>query len=328
MNLRKLSRRRMLLATGALVVAPSLQAQASRTFRVGLLGAESEGEVTRRSSGVRAALRELGYVEGKNLFLEARWADGNYDRLPALAAELIARKVDVIVAFGTKATLGAKRATNDTPIVMGSAGDMLALGVVTNLARPGGNITGSINVGREVGTKRLSLLKETVPAIQTVAYLVNPANPVFGPNLQALWDAGRALKISVQPVEVREPKEIEAAFAKLAKIGVDALQLQDETLFSAQAGTIARLAERQRIPSIGFWQYADRGGLLGYGVDYRALDRRAAYFVDRILKGAKPGELPIEQPTTFDLRINLRTAKAIGVVIPASVRTVAERVIE
>lgn len=289
------SRRNLLLAVGALAFTRPLHAQQPRkTFKVGLLGAESAAEWTRRANGVRAGLKDLGYVEGKHLFLESRWADGRYDRLPELATELIRQQVDVLVVFGTKAAVGAKRATTEIPIVMASAGDVVALGLVANLARPGGNITGSINVGRELGAKRLGLLKDALPGVTSVAYLVNPANPAFGPNLQAIWDAARSLKISARPFEIREPKEIEPAFARLAKEGIEGIVLQDETMFAAQSKSLAQLAIKHRIPAIGSRAFPDEGGLLGYGPDYGAMDRRAAYFVDKILKGAKPADLPIE----------------------------------
>ena len=323
-----LSRRRVLLAVVALAAPLNVEAQGARVFRIGLLGAETASDAGLRLSNLRADLRQLGYVEGKNIVFDARWAGGKYERLPALASELVAQKVDVLVVFGTKATLGAKRATSDTPIVMASAGDVVAFGLVSNLARPGGNITGSINIGRELGAKRLSLLKETVPDTKSVAYLVNPANPAFGPNLQAVWDAARSLNLNVQPFEVREPKDIEQAFSAMSKSGISALLLQDETMFSAHARAIAQQAASRRIVSVGNRNFADAGGLIGYGPDNRDFDRRTAHFVDRILKGAKPGELPIEQPTKFDLMLNLKTAKAIGISIPQSIKTSAARVIE
>lgn len=301
--------------------------QRTKVFRVGFLGAESATEGSRRSLDVEEGLRELGYADGKNIVFEKRWAEGKYDRLPALAAELIARKVQVIVVFGTKATLGAKKATSTVPIVMAHAGDIVALGVVPNLAKPGGNVTGSINVGRELGAKRLSLLKEMVPSLEHVAYFVNPANPALTPNLEAIRQAAPTLKLSVQPIEISDPNEIGGA-VKRATRSHGGLLLQDETMFSTYAKAIADHAIARRVPSAGGLGFPEAGGLIGYGPDYRALGRRAAYFVDKILKGTKPSNLPIEQPTKLALSVNIRTAKAIGVSIPQSIRTVADQVIQ
>jgi len=322
------TRRQAVVVIGAFALPRiALGQQRTKVFRVGFLGAERASEGTRRMLGVEEGLRQLGYVEDKNIVFEKRWAQGKYDQLPALAAELVARKVQVIVVFGTKATLGAKKATSTVPIVMASAGDIVALGVVQNLARPGGNVTGSINVGRELGAKRLSLLKEAVPKLEQVAYLVNPANPAFTPNLEAIRQAAPALKLAVQPIEIGDPNEIGAAVARAARSRAGLL-LQDETMFSAYAKSIAEHAVARRVPSAGGSEFPESGGLIGYGPDYQMLDRRAAYFVDRILKGAKPADLPVEQPTKFDLRVNLRTAMAIGVAIPQSIRAVADKAIQ
>ena len=323
------SRRRTIVAIAALAAPWKLHSQqAAKVARIGLLGAESASDAAVRLENLRSDLRQLGYVEGRNVVFDARWAGGKYDRLPALASELIAHKADVLVAFGTKATVGARQATSETPIVMGSAGDVLAFGLVSNLARPGGNITGSINIGRELGAKRLSLLKETIPDANPVAYLVNPANQAFGENLKTVREAARSLNLTVESFEVSEPKQIEPALTAMAKSRISALLLQDETMFYAHARAIAAHAASRRIASIGNRGFADQGGLMGYGPDYRDFDRRTAHFVDRILKGAKPGDLPIEQPTRFDLMINLKTAKAIGISIPKSIQASANQVIE
>ena len=314
----------------ALLAAP-LVAEAQpigKVVRIGFLGAETAADDARRVDALRAGLRDLGYVEGRNLVIESRWGEGNYDRLPDLASELVRFKVDVLVTGGTKAVLGAKRATTTIPIVMASSGDILALGVIASLARPGGNITGTVNLGRELGPKRLDLLKEVMPRITRVAYLVNPANPAFGPNLQAMWTAARALRLELRPFEARGPHDLTGAFTEMANSRIDAVILQDETSFGANAKAIAHLAVANRLPSVGGRTFVEGGGLVGYGPDIRQLARRAAVFVDKILKGAKPADLPVEQPTTFEFVINLKTARALGLAIPATVLARADEIIE
>ena len=297
-------------------------------IRIGYLGAETASGETKRLDALRASLRDLGYVEGKNIVIESRWADGSYDRLPALAAELVRLKVDVMVTVGTKGVLGAKHATTTIPIVMQSSGDIVSLGLVASLARPGGNITGSTNVGRELGQKRLQLLKDAVPHMVEVGYLVNPENPAFGPNLQALWATAKSLKLQLQPFEARGSGDFERAFSEMAKRRVHAVLLQDDTSFGAHASEIADLAAKHRLPLAAGYSFAAAGALLSYGPNLRETDRRAAYFVDRILKGANPGDLPIEQPTKFELVIDARKAKALGIKIPRQLLVRADKVIE
>jgi putative ABC transport system substrate-binding protein len=211
---------------------------------------------------------------------------------------------------------------------MASSGDVVALGLVSDLRRPGGNITGSTNLGRELGPKRLEMLRELMPKIARVAYLVNPDNPAFGPNLQALWTTARSLQLEVQPFEVRGANEFEKVFSEMAKRHFNAFVLQDETSFAVNAKRIADLASKYRLSSVGGKAFAEVGGLIGYGADVRALERRAGYFVDKILRGASPGDLPIEQASTYELVVNRRTAKALGLTIPQSVLVRADRVIE
>jgi len=323
-------RRTFVAGTLSLIAAPpGAEAQLpGKVVRIGYLNAESLAASGRRLEAVREGLRDLGYVEGKNYLIEARWAEGNYDQLPDLAAELVRLKVDVIVTTGTKATLGAKRATSTVPIVMSSSGDVVAVGIVASLARPGGNITGMTNAGRELGPKRLELIREAAPHITRAAYLVNPENPALGPNLRAMWTTARVLKIELQPFEARGTGDIEAAFAAIVRRRMNALVVQDETSFEVSRDGIADRAAKEHLPSAGNKEFGKAGGLIGYGSDGAARHRRAAIFVDKILKGAKPADLPIEQPTKFELVINLKTAKALGLTIPPSVLARADEVIQ
>ena len=322
--------RRAFLATvaGALVAAPfsTIAQQPSPTLRrIGFLGSESASNQARRLEALRAGLRELGYVEGKNLVIEIRWAEGNYDRLPALAAELVGLKVSVVVTSGTKATLAMTRATATIPIVGGTS-DFVALGLVTNLARPGGNITGWSNLGPELAAKLVELLKEALPRITRVAYLVNPAYPASG--LQRMERVARALKLEVRPFEARAPSEFDRTFATMVQRHIDAVVVQGDTLFAVNAKAIADLAIKHGLPSAGIVEFAEAGGMIGSGANSLDGHRRAATYVDKILKGANPGDLPIEQATKFQMVINLKTAKALGITIPQSLRLRADEVIQ
>jgi putative ABC transport system substrate-binding protein len=320
---------RLVLTLGVLAVPVASAAQpAGKIARIGFLGAEKPGDDSRRLAGLRAGLRDLGYVEGTNIVIEGRWAEGNYDRVPDLAAELIRLKADVLVVAGTKALLGARRATTTVPIVVTSSGDIVALGLVASLARPGGNITGSTNLAAEISPKRLEFLKETAPRIVRTAYLVNPANPGFGPNLQALWARAKSLQLELQPFEVRGPNDLDGAFTEMTQRRMEAVVLQDDTLLLANLRAIVELVTRYRLPAAGSVTFAEAGGLIGYQQDLGQLDRRAAIFVDKILKGAKPADLPIEQPTKFHLAVNLKTAKALGLTIPPSLLARADQVIQ
>jgi putative ABC transport system substrate-binding protein len=294
--------------------------------RIGFLGSESASNQANRLEALRAGLRELGYSEGKNIVIEVRWAEGNYDRLPALAAELVALKVGAIVASGTKALLALKDATTTVPIVMGSTGDPVRLGVVTNLARPGGNITGWSFYGSELTAKRLELLKEAMPRITRVAYLINPADRESAG--EAMEPVARALKLEVQRFQARAPGEFEAMFSAMAQRRVDAIVVQGDTMFNVNAKAIADLAIRHRLPSAGNLDLVAGGGMIGSGADLLEGHRRAAIYVDKILKGAKPGDLAIEQAMKFQLVVNLKTAKALGLTIPQSILLRADEVIQ
>jgi putative tryptophan/tyrosine transport system substrate-binding protein len=324
-----IARRNFVLALSASALSATLdsfaQPQPPNLRRIGFLSSESASNEANRLEVLRAGLRDLGYVEGKNIIIEVRWAEGNYDRLPALAAELAGLKLSAIVASGIKASLALKNATTTIPIVI-EAGDPLALGLVINLARPGGNITGSTSLGSELSAKRLELLKEALPTITRVAFLVNPADPLTA--LQAMEPVAKALKVELPLFEARAPSEFERAFAAMAQRRVDAVVVQTDTLFRVNAKAIADLALKHRLPSAGSIAFAEAGGLIGSGANALEGYRRAASYVDKILKGANPGDLPIEQASKFQLVINVRTAKAIGLMIPQALLLRADEVIE
>jgi len=302
--------------------------QAGRVYRIGFLGATSASGYAPQVQAFRRGLRDLGYVEGKNLVIDFRWAEGNYARLPELAAELVLLKPDVLVTHAPAGTLAAKQATATIPIVMGVVGDAVAMGLVESLARPGGNVTGSSFFFPELNAKRLEVLKEALPRLSRVGVLLNPDNPANVATLRAMEEAARSVKIQLHAVEVRSPAEFEGAFATMVKGRAGALAVYDDAMLIAEAARIADLARKSRLPTIGFIEYAKAGGLLAFGVNFPDLWRRAAGFVDKILKGAKPADLPVEQPTKFELVINLKTAKALGLKIPQSVLIRADEVIE
>ena len=325
------TRRRLVVALGAGVLAPLAsfaQQQPAKVARIGFLGMASASGYVSEVEAVRAGLRDLGYVEGKNIVIEFRWAEGKYDRLPELAAELVRLKVDVIVTHAFTGTRAAKQATTTIPIVIADAGDPVASGLVASLARPGGNITGSVSFQSELNVKRLELLKEAFPRTKRVAVLVNQASTTLGPLLKPMEVASKSLKVALQQFAVQGPDEFDGAFTAMAKKRVDAAVIPEEPMLNANTGAIAHLAAKHRLPSIGFTKFAEAGGLMAYGVNRLELYRRSAIFVDKILKGAKPGDLPIEQATKFELVINLKTAKAIGVTIPQTILFRADKVIE
>ena len=320
----------VLLSAGALVVpGPSFaQSQQQKIPKIGFLISETLSGQAGRIAALRAGLRDFGYVEGKNITIETRSADGNYDRLPALAAELAGLKVELIVAFGSKAVSAAKLATTTIPIVDPVMGDPVAFGLSGSLARPTGNITGSSQFGPEVAAKRVQFLKEAVPSIKRVAVLINPANASSAMQVEAIRVAANALKLELLVVDVRSAKEFGEIFSAMAQEHIDAVVVATDTLFRANAIEVANLVAKQRLPSIGPKEFAAVGGLIGFGADDAGLYRHAAYFVDKILKGAKPGDLPIELPTKFQLVINLKTAKALGLTIPQSLLLRADEVIQ
>jgi len=303
--------------------------QKGKVWRIGFLGATTASGWAPRVEALRAGLRDLGYVEGKNLVIEFRWAEGNYERLPDLAAELVRLKVEVIVTGGSPSILAAKSATTTIPIVMGTAGDPVALGLVASLARPGGNVTGMAGFSPELGAKRLELLKDAFPRTRRVAVLFNPDNRGGTEvTIPAMEVAAKSLKLELHQFEARRPGEFDSAFAAMAKSRVEAVVPSQDGVLTENAGAIAKLAAKMRLPSVGFTEFAEAGGLMAYGPNRSEMFRRAAYFVDRILKGAKPADLPVEQATRFETVLNQKTAKALGLQFPQAVRARASREIE
>ena len=321
----------LVVAVSILAVPLAADAQpAGKVHRIGYLGGASSTIAAPFIEAFREGLREFGWVEGKNIVIDYRFAEGRFDRLPDLAAELVRLKVEVIVAVATPPAVAAKKATGRIPIVMTSAGDPVGLGLVASLGRPGGNVTGlSFSVGVETIGKGLELLKETVPKVRRVAVLSNPANPAHALAIRDLKVAARSLGVDLQLLEAREPDEFDGAFAAMAKERVEALFVVPDSMSLLHRARLADLAVKHQLPSMhGFREYVEAGGLMSYGASAVANFRRAAFFVDKILKGAKPADLPVEQPTKFELVINLKTARALGLTIPQSLLLRADQVIE
>ncbi len=320
--------------TGGLLTAPLTAGaqQAAKVYRLGVLslGSSSSGDIGREAFVQR--LRELGWSVGNNVMFEARYAEGKVDRLPGLAAELAQLKVSVILAFGTPASLAAKHSTATIPIVV-MAGDPVGTGLVTSLARPGGNITGltpeaSVDL-IQMATKRLGLLKEAAPKTLRVGILWNTANPAEARVRDAVLGSARALGLTLLPVEVQSTDDFSGAFALLSREHADALTATEDLLIVGQRQLIVDFALQNRLPTVfGGRVFVDAGGLMSYGTDWVDLLRRLATFVDKILRGAKPADLPVEQPTKFELVINLKTAKALGLTIPPSLLLRADQVID
>ncbi|MGH7265797.1 MAG: ABC transporter substrate-binding protein [Candidatus Rokuibacteriota bacterium] len=321
-----------LIALLAVTVAPVRDADgqaAARTPRVGLLRTGSAGAGDSAVDGFRQGLRERGYVDGETVALEYRWAEGKVDRLPALAAELVALEVDVIVTGGELAIGAARRATATIPIVMGASNDPVGAGLVKSLARPGGNVTGMTILSPELSAKRLDLLKQLLPRVSRVAVLYNPAFPGSRLDLEQTQAAGRALRLTLQPVEVRTAEAVTQAFADRVLDQADALLPLADPFFTFLREPLVELAARHRRPAMYYWrEFVEAGGLASYGPSLPDLYRRAAGHVDKILKGASPADLPIEQPTKFELAVNLKTARALGLAVPRSVLVRADHVIE
>jgi len=318
----------MAAGVGVLAAPPRARAQSPpKPARVGLLGLGTAEAGASLVEVLRAGLRDLGYVEGKGILMEYRWADGYSGRLADLADELVDLKVDVFVAQGTAGARAAKRATTTIPIVMTAALDALGARLVSSIARPGGNITGTTIFSLESSAKRLEVLKEAVPRVTQLAALLNPENPEVGTVRQAMELAAQSLKLGFQGFEARKPDRIDGAFATMARGRVDSVAIQQDPMFAANAGEIARLAVRHRLPSIGDKEFAQAGGLIGHEMNVLDVWRRSAYFVDKILKGARPFDLPVERIRKFEVTLNLKTAKALGVTIPTLVVAKADETI-
>jgi putative ABC transport system substrate-binding protein len=320
------------LVPGSLLAAPLVaQAQqAGKVWRIGVLSSGSPSATgVGRIDAFKRGLRELGYVEGRNIVIEPRWGEGKYETLPGLAAELVRLKMDVILTAAVPAIRAAKGATGTIPIVMAAVIDPVASGLVTSLARPGGNVTGQSMMSPDLAEKQLQILKEVVPKISRVAVLHNPANPGNAPEVRHAQDAARALGVRLQLLGARGPGEIDSAFAAMTHEQASAVIVLVDAVLQNNRTRITDLAARHRLPAVyGLSEYAESGGLLAYGPNRLDMFRRAVTYVDRILKGAKPGDLPVEQPSTFALAINLKTAKALGLTIPPSLLLRADQVIE
>ena len=303
--------------------------QPNKVARIGFLAAPSRTGMSHLTEAFLQGLREVGYVEGKNIAIEYRWADGKFERLPELAAELVRLKVDVIVAAVTQASLAAKNATGAIPIVMVAVANPVDSGLIASLARPGANLTGTSVMNDEVVGKQLELLKEALPAISRVGAMWNPANPVFQKlQLRAVEATARALNVSLQKLEARDQDEIERAFKAIAKERTRALHVLPDPVFTAHRRMIADLALKLHLPAVsGAKESAEAGLLMSYGPSFPESYRRAAIYVDKILKGAKPADIPIERSTKFEFVINLSTAKQIGVTLPQSLLYRADKVI-
>lgn len=322
-------RRKFLLATGALLAARLAHAQQPEKVTLGFLSVNSRAAMSARTKAFQQGLRELGYVEGKNIFVEYRYADAKADRLPALAAELVRMNVHVIVTEGTTATRFAKEATSTIPIVMAQDPDPVGTGFVASLARPGGNITGLSNIRSALSAKRLELLKEAVPGLAHVAVLGTLSTPGVAQELRETERVAEALRVQLQYLDVKSPQDIDSAFRAASTGRADAVVILASGFLLTHRIKVADLAAKNRLPAIYHaTDFVEDGGLMSYGVTITDLFRRAATYVDKILKGAKPADLPIEQPTKFALVVNLKAAKQIGFTISPSLLLRADRVIE
>jgi putative ABC transport system substrate-binding protein len=302
--------------------------QPKKVPRIGVLWLYSPTIASPFAEAFRQGLRGLGYVEGQNIALEERWAEGRFDRLPSLAAELVRLKVDILVTASTPAAQAGQQATQSIPIVLTNVSDPVESGLVSSLARPGGNVTGLSLMHPELAGKRLELLKEVIPKLSRVAVLSNPANPIMPPLLRETEAAARALGVQLQVVEVRDPSDFDSAFSAMTRERAGALVVLPDAIFQNERTRIAGLAAKARLPAMYAWREAvDAGGLMAYGASVPDIFRRAATYVDKILKGTKPADLPVEQPKKFEFVINLKAAKQIGLTIPPNVLARADKVI-
>jgi putative ABC transport system substrate-binding protein len=303
--------------------------QPAKVARIGFLGNSTAALEANLVGPFRDGLRELGYEEGRDIVIEYRWADGRYERFPALIAELIALKVDAIVTAGTPASLAVKKATTTIPLVMVAVGDPVATGLVASLARPGGNITGLTSISVEMEGKRLELLREVVPKVSHIAVLWNAASPIQVIEEGEVRAAARVLRIKMLSLGVRTREEIDDALATIIRERPDALLVLADRLFLHHRTRIMDFAAQERLPGVhAYRELVEAGGLMSYGPSYADMHRRAAAYVDKILKGAKPADLPVERPVKFELVVNLKAAKALGLTIPPSVIFRADEVIE
>jgi putative ABC transport system substrate-binding protein len=325
-------RRDLLVLLGGVAIAWPGAARARQKAMpvIGLLSSFSRGPNPLGSGPLAQGLTETGYVYGQNVAIEYRWAESNYDRLPALAGDLVSRKVDVIVTSGgTPPALAAKSATSTIPIVFTAVSDPIGIGLVASLARPGGNVTGFSNIAAGLTPKLLELVAEMVPQADVIALMVNPNNPIAEPMIRDVQEAARAKGVKLAVLKAGTESEIDAAFASLVQLQAGALVVDPDALFISRRGQIVALTSRRAVPAIyAHREFAAAGGLISYGSDDTALLRQAGSYAGRILKGAKPADLPVQQPTKFELVVNLKTATALGLTVPQSILARADEVIE
>jgi len=320
------------LAFGAMLFAlyfPAEAQQPGKIPRIGFLGNSTAALEENLVEPFRQGLHDLGYVEGKNILVEYRWAEGKYDRFPALIGELVAQKVEIIVTAGTPAALAVKKAAPSIPLVVAAAGDPIGTGLIESLAHPGGNITGLSGMGMDLEAKRLELLREVIPKLSHVAVFWNPTSPLQVNSEKEVQAAARAFKMKVLSLGVQAPEQFDNAFTTIRRERPRALLVLPDRLFLHNRARIMEFATKQHLPGVyAYVELVEAGGLMSYGPSYADMHRRAATYVDKILKGAKPADLPVEQPTKFDFVINLKTAKLISLPIPANVLARADRVIK
>jgi putative tryptophan/tyrosine transport system substrate-binding protein len=324
-------RREFITLLGGVAAWPlAIRAQQPAMPVIGFLSSETPSGYAPFAAAFRQGLSESGFVEGRNVAIEYRWAQGHNDRLPALAAELVRRQVAVIAAAGTQSSLAAKAATATIPIVFSSAADPVVEGLVASLARPGGNATGVTNLGTELVQKQVEKLHEMVPRANVIAALVNPSDPALGePATKGAQAAARALGLQIHIVQASTERDIDATFASLARLGVGALVILPNAFFVSRRDQIAALAIRHAMPTIYYQtEFAAAGGLMGYGPSVADGYRQVGNYAARILKGEQPGDLPVQQPTKFELVINLKTAKSLGLDVPVQIQQLADEVIE
>jgi ABC-type uncharacterized transport system substrate-binding protein len=323
-------RRDFIIVIGRAAVAWPVGVHAQHKIpRIGFMGNSTAALETNLVDAFREGLRELGYEEGRNIAIEYRWAEGNYDRFPMLAAELIATKVDAIVTAGTPAALAVKSATTTVPLVMVAVGDPIGTGLVSSLARPGGNLTGLSSIAPDLEGKRLQLLREVLPALSHVAMFVNSLNPFHVSSMKQARAAAQAMGIKLQLHDIRKSEDLDGAFAAIRNERPDALLILADRVFLHNRQRMMDFINELRLPNVNAYkELVEAGGLMSYGPSYEDMHKRAAIYVDKILKGTKPADLPIEQPSKFTFIVNLKAAKALGVTVPSQLLGLADQLIE
>ena len=325
-----MKRREFITLLGGVAATWPLAASAqSKTPRIGFMGNSTAALEANLVDAFREGLREHGYEEGRNIVIEYRWADGNYERFPALVAELMAAKVEVIVTAGTPAALAMKKATTTVPLVMVAVGDPVGTGLVPSLARPGANLTGLSSVAPDLEGKRLQLLREVVPALSHVAMFINSLNPFHVSSMRQARAAAQTLGIKLQLHDIRKSEDLDDAFAAIRKERPDAVLILADRVFLHNRERMIDFTKEQHLPNVNAYkELVEVGGLMSYGPSYEDMHKRAAIYVDKILKGAKPADLPIEQPSKFTFIVNLKAAKALGVTVPSQLLGLADELID